>query len=70
VGPGQGVEGGEERGLVVLDGEDELRAAFVQVAGVGTLGPDSGDVSSLSDSSLVGPASSAGSSKTGGRTSG
>jgi hypothetical protein len=35
LGPGQGVERGEEPGLVVLDGEDESRAVVVQVSGVG-----------------------------------
>jgi len=36
--PRQGVERGEEPGLVFLDGEHESRAAFVQVFGVGALG--------------------------------
>ncbi len=37
VGPGQCVEGGEQAGLVVLDGEHEPCAALVQVGGVVTL---------------------------------
>ncbi|MGH3989966.1 MAG: hypothetical protein ACRDTZ_22035, partial [Pseudonocardiaceae bacterium] len=37
VGPGQRVEGGEQRGLVVFDGQDELRAPGVEVLGVGAL---------------------------------
>jgi hypothetical protein len=36
--PGQGVERGEQPGLVVLDGEDEPGTAAVQVFGVGALG--------------------------------
>jgi hypothetical protein len=38
LGPGQRVERGEERRLVLLEGEHEPRAAFVQVLGVGALG--------------------------------
>ncbi len=37
VGPGQRVEGGEQAGLVVLDGEHEPCAGLVQVGGVVTL---------------------------------
>jgi hypothetical protein len=37
-GPGQGVEGGEQAGLVVFDAEDEVRVALVQVVRVGALG--------------------------------
>ena len=35
--PGQRVEGGEQAGLVLLHGQDELCAAGVQVLGVGAL---------------------------------
>jgi hypothetical protein len=36
-GPGQGVEGGEESGLVPLGDEDVVAAVFAQVAGVSAL---------------------------------